>query len=98
MKKNRRKYQRKGQKKPAGGRALCFTYIKEYPGLFTQKITKQFGTRRRPELGKRLILDLPDPLTGKTETLADILQTHRVIYTDAEEQAYNLFLPVGKNT
>src|SRR5436190_14816920 len=61
-----------------------------------QIIAKLLRPRRVTQLRQRLRLDLPDPLAGNPELLADLLQRPRVPVDQAEPQLDDLLLPVGQ--
>ena len=61
----------------------------------TQIALKQFASRTVTQASDRLLLNLADPLAGKTEVLTYLLQRH-LLGADSKEVFYDIPLTLGK--
>ena len=71
-------------------------------GVYEQsgaKVTPQHGTPvGGAQLGDCLVFDLPNSFPCEVKPFADIFQAHGMIYPDAKEKAYHVFLSFSKSS
>lgn len=56
------------------------------------------GTAGAPQFGKRFVLDLAHPFSGKRKFGPDIFQAHRLVHADPVKKADDFPLPFSEDT